>query len=111
MAYQNIPVDPSQPDQEFSLAMDGVVFVLRLTLNSRTNRWTLAIKQEDGTLLIAGIPIIINYPLLESHRFEGMPAGDIFCLSESGDQTEPRDTESLGVTHSLLYREVGTIDE
>lgn len=111
MAYQNIPIDPFQPDQEFSMAMDGTVFVLRLTLNSRSNRWTLAIKQEDGTLLIAGIPIIINYPLLESHRFEGMPLGDILCLSESGEDIEPRDTESLGVTHSLVYRELGTIDE
>jgi len=108
MAYLQVPIDGSSPDHEFSMSLDGVIFLLRFMLNSRTDRWTMILKSEDGTILAAGMPIVLSTPLLASHKKEGMPAGDFICIDETEENNEPLGIEVFGVTHSLIYREAST---
>jgi len=111
MAIVQIPVDPFQPDHQFSIALDGVIYILAFQLNSRSKRWFMTIKQEDGTILVSGVALVISYSLLDRFKKAGMPPGNFFVFDDSGLDREVTEDSFQG-THSLVYVEEGTpIDE
>lgn len=103
----NIPIDPTQPDHQFTIELEKVVYTLRFQLNSRTNQWIMSILTEDETVLVDSIAIVANSGLIDQYGNQNLPPGEFYCLDMTGQNEEPT-TESLGVTHLLIYMESGT---
>ena len=109
MALINIPIDPVQPDHEFSIALDGTTYILGFQLNSRSGRWFMNIKNQNGVKLLDGIPLVVNYPLIRAHAKEGMPPGEFYVFDENGQNREIGETSFEDGTHVLIYAEEGTV--
>lgn len=104
MALIEIPIDPAQPDHQFYLELEKVVYLFRFMLNSRSGRITMNIYTEDGTLIVGGIPLVVNTALIGRFKLEDLPPGEIWVLDLTGAGAEPTQ-ESFGKTHSLVYEE------
>ncbi len=107
MAHLEIPIDVNQPDHVFSIDLDKKIYLLRFMYNYRGERWTMTISDEAGTVLVAGIALVLNASLLSRFTNESLPPGTFFVLDTSGENAEPTE-KSFEQTHTLIYAEVGT---
>lgn len=73
--------------------LDGVPFVLEFSWVERagaSGSWALAVRTDDGTLLVSGLTVVANRLLLRRFRYiEGMPAGDLMFPSRAEDLPVP----------------------
>lgn len=104
MALLEIPIDVNQPDHEFYLDLEKVVYLFHFKLNSRTGRWIMDIKSEDGVLLAGAIPLVVNWALTDRFVREDLPPGSFWVFDLTGKDAEPSES-SFGTTHVLLYEE------
>lgn len=107
MAVLNIPIDPNQPNHEFSIELDGVVYLMNFRKNFRSLRWVLTLKKEDGTVLVSGVPLVTGISILKQYPADDMPPGDLYVDDTTANNTEPGE-EGFGNTHQLVYVEAGT---
>jgi len=54
-AYYEISVIPSEPDQEFTTALNGIILNMRLFFASTTQLWWLSISNSDRTVTLSQI--------------------------------------------------------
>lgn len=88
---------------------DGRLFTFEWSWNGRASCWSLAIRDEDDTLLLAGKALRLGALLLRQHGKEsGLPPGDLLLVDLAGTHTEATLT-SLGVGHQLLYYTSGEL--
>lgn len=70
----------SDPAQSFRVSLDGNKYQIDARYNDRSGQWTLDITTEpDGTLLVAGIPILIGQDMLAPYvlGIGGLAATDL----------------------------------
>ena len=73
-----------------STTLDGTPYVFDFRFNFRENTWSFSIFQSDGTTRLAsGIKVVSNYPLLQKYASPLVPQGEIFCLSQTSDDSPP----------------------
>jgi len=111
MALLTLPIDPVQPDQEFSISLDGTIYILGFQLNHRSKRWFMRISQENGTLLVSGVPLVISYSLLNRFKKPGMPPGDFVVIDNKNQDREVSEDSFDEGTHTFYYLETGTVLE
>ena len=100
MAALEIPLTPQA--QRFSISFGGTVYRMRLLWNDADEGgWTLDIGDEDGTLLVAGIPLVTGVDLLAQHRHLGF-AGGLYVTTDRGAGEVPTYL-GLGQTAHLFY--------
>lgn len=104
MALRNIPIDKTQPNHEFSLTLEGVTYIFNFILNIRDGRWYMTIKRENGNVIVASIPLVVNSQLIGKFATKDLPPGEILCIDDTGKSLEPG-PDSFGETHSLIYLE------
>lgn len=109
MAMLQIPIDGNHPDHQFFIDLEGTVYLMHFKLNDRSKRWTMDIKLEDGTLLVAGIPLIVNWPLIRRFKDSRLPPGEFYVVNETGGTEEPRE-DSFLETHVLIYLEAADVE-
>lgn len=103
MALLNIPLS-NDPDAEFTIELDQEVFRFRVTRNERSARYKMDIFTEAGELILAGVVLVANFPILKKFKDERLPAGDLFLWDSTGRNREPTE-DTLGIEHLLLYQE------
>ena len=106
MAILKIPIDSVQPDHKFQMELEGVIYTFRFKLNYRENRWTMDISDELGVLIVGGVAIVTNFPLLKQYKNRALPPGNMICLDLSDSGAEPIG-DVFGNTHLLIYEESG----
>ena len=107
MALYELPTRYDLPDYEYSIELDGEVYLLEYYFNQRDDRWFLSIKQEDGTYILAGLPVISGWLLTERFQMEEKPAGDVLPMDFEGGIEYPRRGDlSEGV--QVMYNELST---
>lgn len=105
MAFLKIPIDAVQPYHEFNITLDEVTFIMKFSYNFRSNRWSMAIKDEENNVIVAGVPLVLGASLLAPYYYlENLPKGKFFVIDVNGDNTEPT-KDSFGNTHELFYQE------
>lgn len=105
MALFQIPIT-NDPDSVFSVALDGVVYQIRLTRNERSGRFKMDILTEIGDPIVEGIACVVNFPLVRKFKDLRMPAGDLFFWDSTNQNREPNE-DNLGTEVLLLYQEAG----
>lgn len=94
-------IDPTIPRQTFRQTLDGVDYIVGLAYNTRTDSYWLSLSLADGTPVLAGLHIVANWPLLRARRGRLFPAGELFCISDTG--STPAFGE-LGDSARLVYQ-------
>lgn len=96
----------NDPNYRIRTRLDGRDFELHFLWNQTDERWVLAIYDERGTLLIAGIRLVANRELLRySHHDARMPPGALIVVDTTPDGSPPG-LDELGADQrcTLYYR-------
>lgn len=107
MSTVTIPVFDT-PRQTFQVRLSNILYRLRLQYNDRTDRWSMSIYDGEDNPIIAGMALVINFPLFFGARDPRLPPGQIFVIDPSGRQTlEPDRTawSESGQDLRLVYIE------
>ena len=84
------------------VTLESVPYRLEFTWNDRNEFWALTIKNRDLVTLIAGIKIVLSYPLLVIHPDRGLPPGELIAIDTTGDAVTVNRT-NLGDNVRLIY--------
>jgi hypothetical protein len=64
--------------------LDGTDYVLDFAWNGRQDAWALAVRTAEGDVLVQGITIVTNRPLLRRFKsISGMPPGELSAMDPS----------------------------
>lgn len=102
MAFQTIPVRSDLPAYEMQVELDGVIFTLGFTYNTRAGYWVLDISDANEVPLLVGIKIISGWLLTNRFVNDGLPAGDFFVYDTSGKNEDPK-IDDFGTNKVFLY--------
>lgn len=75
----------SDPYFSYSVALEGVNRTLTFKWNTRTSSWSFNVVHDDGTVIVQGIRLVLDYPILVDYRLGGKELTGYFVLVDSGD--------------------------
>lgn len=67
----------------------GTTYRLRFTYNSRAASWYLTILGAGGGVLVAGIRVVLEWPLAMQHVEATLPDGELIVLDLTASRIEP----------------------
>lgn len=71
------------PDYLISAVLDNVLYFLHLSWNTEGFFWTMSIEDYNHEILISGVKIVPNYPLIRRYSLSGLPPGEFIVASEA----------------------------
>jgi hypothetical protein len=86
MADYRIPVGV-ESNQSLIVALDGSLYEIRLVWNI-LGFWSLSIYDNNRSLLISGVKVVLGIDFLEDHPDRGLPPGRLFAWDKSGNETD-----------------------
>jgi hypothetical protein len=98
---------PTHADLEwYSLAvsLDGRGYQFSIRWQTREERWTLSVKDSDGELIVAGVPLVVDWPLLSLFTDSRLPPGKLMLIDVTGEGREAAH-DDLGDRCKLVYVE------
>lgn len=102
MSAVRVPLALDTPLYTMRIALDGRDYVLRFDWNGRQTFWYVGIYlAEDASLVVTGIKLVVNRPLLQRESSSNRPPGDFIAFDPSSN-VEPGFTD-LGRRVQLLY--------
>lgn len=94
---QTIPTLQGEPYYTQRTKLDGREFVLRFAWNQGLARWFLDIMADDGSMLVAGLRLVPNWPLLRFYQYDSrVPQGDLRVMTFD-PTSEPPGLDDMGV--------------
>lgn len=84
-----IPV-PDANDSLTEVELDGITYFLRLSWNSEAELWSMAIENAYNEVIVAGICVVPDTPLLAGYRHLAVPAGELVALAPDRRDTVSR---------------------
>ncbi len=104
-----LPVNQEGPLFGFATELDGVTYGLTFRWNNRVEQWVMDLSDGEGTLLVAGIRVVIDTPLLARYRGRAnTPPGEMMAIDTSGQSMES-DLEAIGRRVVLFYVEAAEL--
>ena len=95
-------------DSLTEVELDGVTYFLRLSWNSEAEQWVLSIENAYNELIVAGIAVMPDTPLLGSYRHLAMPAGELVARAPDRRDAISRTALPSGVV-PLMYVEADEV--
>lgn len=68
-------------DSLTEVELEGATYFLRLSWNSEALLWALSIENAYNEVIVAGIAVVPNTPLLAAYRHLAVPAGELVALA------------------------------
>ncbi|MDQ6213320.1 phage baseplate plug family protein [Achromobacter insolitus] len=68
-------------DSLTEIELDGTTYFLRLSWNSEAELWALSIENAYNEVIVAGIAVVPDTPLLALYRHLAVPAGELVALA------------------------------
>lgn len=85
------------------IVLDGDQYQLRFWWNTVGQYWTLQISALNGTVILAGIKIVLNYELIHDFAWMGGPPGALYAIDSTEELTTiSRDDLPSGAVY-LVY--------
>ncbi|CAP41324.1 phage baseplate plug family protein [Bordetella petrii] len=95
-------------DSLTEVELEGRTYFLRLSWNSEAELWVLGVENANNEVIIAGIAVVPDTPLLAQYRHLALPPGELVALTSDGRNTISRDALPAGDV-SLVYATVEDI--
>ena len=90
------------PSYTFQITLDSEIFRFTFDWNTSYEFWTLSIADFAGTILLAGMKVVINYPLIRRYGSAVLPKGEIVAVDTTG-KLQRIGRDDLGVSVQLVY--------
>lgn len=104
MANRILPAFQTLPAFSYQIDLQGTVYTLRYTFNTRMDKWTLDIRTEFEAPIVVGQPIISDWPIFERFRDTRLPPGILFAYDTSGQAIDPGRFD-LGNRVQMIYQD------
>lgn len=104
MALKQLPVNSDGGNYEFKTELDGVKYTLSFRFNTRLSQWIMDMATSDGTILLAGIPLLLGIDLLARFQSADIPQGNLFLINLESEYSECGRND-LGTNCLLMYQE------
>ena len=98
-------IDANDSVQE--VALDGDVFFLRMSWTSEGEFWSLGVEDFDRTVVLAGIRVVPDSPLLEMFRHLAVPKGELYAVLMDETRGDFVRSDFVTGTAHLVYVEEG----
>lgn len=97
-----IPVDPTKSaDQSFRVQLGNQITEIRLTWNSRSERWAMTISGAFGTL--SGLHLVPDWPILRDREAATSFEGDFIVRALTAAVGDRIGYEELGTVWGLCW--------
>jgi hypothetical protein len=97
-----IPAQPSLPQQEFEIEIEGGIYRFAFRWNPRREFWNMSIKTVDGIVISQGMKLMINYEMIRRYSKPGLPPGAIIPIDPT-NRTRRIGLADLGADVKLVY--------
>jgi hypothetical protein len=101
---QTLPLQTDLPHYEFTVSLDGIVYLFELRWSGRESSWYASLYTEDGEPLALTYKVLPGWPLFLRVRDPRMPAGGLVPVDTTGGGTAPGLNE-LGDRVQIVYFE------
>lgn len=81
------------PFYSMTVALDGSDYLFEFRYNQREDCWYFNLSLTDGTLLVAGVKVVCNRPLLKRFVDTRLPPGTLVAFANTNDDAPPGLTE------------------
>ncbi|MCK5610314.1 hypothetical protein KAR91_51050 [Candidatus Pacearchaeota archaeon] len=98
----NIPVDSILSNKQFRTDLDGKFYLFDFRFNSRATIWMMNIYDENGSIIISGIALLLGVDLLGRFQDSRLPPGPLFMLNLKDSNIEAS-RDDFGQDVLLLY--------
>lgn len=101
----DIPTVAGVPYYTLRTRLDGRDYNMRFAWNERAERWHLDIMTDTGELLVAGIKLVANWPLLRFYHSDSrLPPGELSVIDLTPDGSPPGLSDlEIGARCTLTY--------
>ena len=97
-----IPLRTDIPWYTEIVELGGVQYQLEVAWNTRDQRWYISVADADGVNVATGIPVVVDWPLLERFSLTDLPDGTMMAIDLTGNGEEP-DKEDLNDRVKLMF--------
>jgi len=99
----------SDPYYFYSIDLSGDAYTLTFRWSNRSQQWLMNIEDADDNMIIRGVPLAPNYPLIRQYSIE-KPIGDFLLVpvnnSSDASFSQPLiNPREIYKTHFLVYDE------
>ncbi|WP_066733534.1 phage baseplate plug protein [Cupriavidus sp. D384] len=102
-----LPVSDAN-DSLIEVELDGMTCFLRLSWNSEAELWSLAIENAYNELIVAGVAVVPDTPLLARFRHLSVPPGELVALVPDRRDAVGREALPAGDV-ALIYVEASEL--
>lgn len=89
MALQIIPVRSDLPAYDFQITLDDVILNLSFSWSERSQLWSMDVADLNQDMIVSGVPLFTEYPLLFRFKDERLPPGQWFCVDTKNEGKNP----------------------
>jgi hypothetical protein len=92
-------------DSLLEIELEGDVFFLRMSWNSEGEFWVLSLEDYAYNIIVAGVRVVPNVPLLEMFRHLALPSGEIYAVLLDATRQDLLRTDFADGSAELIYVE------
>lgn len=78
------------PFYTMTTVLDGTDYLFEFRHNQREDCWYLSVSLTDGTLLVAGVKVVSDRPLLTRFADVRLPPGMLVAFANTSDKSPPK---------------------
>lgn len=97
-----LPCRTDLPHYSFACDLDGVGYGFEFRWNARSEAWFMTILTGDDQVILAGVKVVVDFPLAVRSASALMPPGTFIAVDTSGQHLDPGLTD-LGERVQLSY--------
>jgi len=102
MGLKQIRLYGDNPVYSFSVELDAVIYIFKISYNSWVKKSFLQISDVDNNVLISSIPLSMGVDLLAQYQYmENIPKGNLFLYNKN----DFSDIQRPSYPAVLLYNE------
>lgn len=83
MAILEIPLDSENSTYTQVMQLEGTFYLLSFHWNTRDEAWYCSIFLTDGTPIVSGIKLVVDYELLHDYKIANQPPGALFFIDST----------------------------
>lgn len=85
------------------LELEGTVYLFGFNWNARMEVWIMNISTSEEEPILLGIPVHVNWSLIEQFKDSRLPPGEIFAINVEEENDAPT-IDNFGSQIKLLYK-------
>ena len=98
-----IPTTADFPHFRQVVSLNGVTYRLEFVYNGRDASWCMSVYAAGGDVLVSGVRVRADYPLMRQYVSAELPDGVMFCVDVEAARREPGRDDLIDGKFPLVF--------